>query len=132
MGGNIYKKLHYAIYKKPSARSFILKNILLLIVAWILADILTPSIWNNNVGLFHTMFELLCVFISLSIFIVLWYTYDNSSYENRIIGFAFLSVAIFNCFHILYFTPLNFNPKGYDDLFVRFGVVSRLTESIGV
>lgn len=130
MGGNIYKKLHYAIYKKPSARSFILKNILLLIVAWILADILTPSIWNNNVGLFHTMFELLCVFISLSIFIILWYTYDNSSYENRIIGFAFLSVAIFNCFHILYFTPLNFNPKGYDDLFVRFGVVSRLTEAV--
>ncbi|HEY9062574.1 MAG TPA: MASE3 domain-containing protein [Pseudobacteroides sp.] len=130
MGLDRYKKLHYEIYKKPSAWSFILKNILLLLVAWILADILTPGIWSSNIGLFHTIFELLCVFISLSIFIILWYTYDNSSYENRIIGFAFLSVAIFNCFHILYFIPLNFTPNGYDDLFVRFGVASRLTEAI--
>jgi PAS domain S-box-containing protein len=130
VGLNNYIKIHYRLVKKSSTRSFIIKNILILIAAWLLADILTPDIWEANIGLLHTVFELLCIFISLSIFVIIWYTYDNCSLENRIVGFAFLSVALFSCFHTLYFTPLKFCPNGYDDLFVRFGVTGRLTEAI--
>lgn len=109
---------------------FVIKNVLLLIAAWLAADILTLNIWGANIALFHTVFELLCVFISLSIFIIIWYTYDNNSLNIRLMGFAFLSVAIFISLHALYFTPLGFAPADHADLFTKFGVMGRLIEAI--
>ncbi len=117
-------------YTKLNLFLFLTKNILLFIASLFVADILTPDIWNSNMGLFHTILELLCVFVSLSIFIIIWYTFDTNSSDIRLIGFAFLSVAIFNCLHVFYFTPLGYAPGGYDDLFARFGVISRLVEAV--
>jgi len=109
---------------------FIAKNVLLLIVTWLAANFLTLDIWKDNVSLVHTIFELLCVFISLSIFIIIWYTYDNNSQSIRCVGFAFLSVAIFTALHALFFPSLGFAPVDHKDLFTKFGIIGRLIEAI--
>lgn len=125
------KQKNYFNYNNDKWNTFVFmaKNISILIAAWLAANFLTLDIWKDNISLSHTIFELLCVFISFSIFIILWYTYDNNSLNIRPVGFAFLSVAIFIALHTLYFPSLGFAPAGHEDLFTKFGIIARFIEA---
>lgn len=109
---------------------FLINNVSLLIATWLAANFLMLDIWKHNIGLIHTILELLCVFISLSIFVIIWYTYDNNSKNVRCVGFAFLSVAIFIALHSLFFPSLGFASWEQRDLYGKFGIIARLIEAI--
>jgi len=114
----------------PNTFKILINVFLVLFTTSITTAILTPKIWRENTALIHSILELFCVFISLSIFVVIWYTFENITINNRVIGFSFLSVAAFDVCHIIYYSPLNYAPNDYVDLFARFGVISRLTEAV--
>lgn len=76
------------------------------------------------------MLELTCVFIALSIFMSIWYTYEKNSGKNHILAFGFLSVAFFDILHTFYFLKLNLSSQSYFDLSTRFWVLGRLVEAI--
>lgn len=57
-------------------------------------------------SLFHTIVEMLCVYISFSIFMLVWYTYQRNTQVNHLIGFGFLFVAVFNLMHALLFSGI--------------------------
>ncbi|MCX7841649.1 MAG: ATP-binding protein [Clostridia bacterium] len=76
----------------------------------------------------HSAFEVLCAFITLSTFIIVWFTIDINKSSTKVIGFGFLAVFIFDVLHIYFFPPLN-NNKGYYNLCVIYFLFARMTEA---
>lgn len=110
-------------------KRIIAQYIIILFAAYLLATILSPTLWTSHTNIFHTAFELLCIFVALSSFFTAWYTYDSSSTANRIMGFGFLSVAIFDIFHTMHFSAINLFPPVYYDLHTRYWILGRFTEA---
>ncbi|HEY9060882.1 MAG TPA: MASE3 domain-containing protein [Pseudobacteroides sp.] len=77
----------------------------------------------------HTILEVTCVFIALSSFLIIWLSHDVRKYSLTTLGFGFLSVAVFDIFHVIYYPELKLFPIGYDDLSTRFWVVGRISEA---
>ena len=88
------------------------------------------TIWTNNVNLLHTIVEMVCVFIALSGFFVIWHIYDKVSSVNILVGFGFLMVATFDMLHTCYLPSLGLNNKGVYDLFTWYWISGRITEAI--
>jgi PAS domain S-box-containing protein len=86
--------------------------------------------WIKNLNTYHTVLELICVFIALSIFFLIWYTYRQEFKSNHVLGFGFLSVAIYDSLHIFYHLKLNLTQSSYFDMSTRYWILGRLTEAI--
>jgi PAS domain S-box-containing protein len=108
----------------------IIIRVLLVLSISIGISLLVNQSWVENINIYHTFFEAACVFISLSIFTSIWYTYDKSGDENHILCFGFLVVSIFNMLHTYYYLKLDLASYTYFDLSTRFWIVGRLTEAI--
>ncbi|MDF2531278.1 MAG: hypothetical protein K0Q65_859 [Clostridia bacterium] len=93
---------------------------------------LVQNSWTNNINLYHTVLEMSCIFIALSIFISIWYTWDKSGDNNNILGFGYLIVAIFDALHVYYHLKLDLTAKSYFDLSTRFWILGRLTEAVTI
>jgi len=115
---------------KPLRNLFAL-YIIVLFVCFILAKIFSASgLWAAHTGICHTIFELICIFIAIFIFLVIWHTYERNSPVNHLVGFGFLVVALFDLFHAYYWPGLNFYPSEHYDLTVGYWILGRLTEAI--
>jgi len=101
-----------------------------LLICYILSNIIFHQLWIHRMALVHTILEVVCIFIALGTFIVVWYTYDcNPAYLN-LLGLGFLVVATFDILHVLYFPALDLYPNGYYDLAAKFWIMGRLTEAV--
>lgn len=113
----------------PYCRLFT-QYIFILILSLSCSLLLSATLWNSDLSLTHTLMELLCIFIALSAFLVVWITFKHTAVINRTLGFGFLAVAIFDMFHAYYFPSLNRYPSGYYDLTVRYWIAGRLVEAL--
>jgi PAS domain S-box-containing protein len=105
------------------------KYISILFLSLVFAKIFHNS-WIKYLNVYHTILELTCVFIALSIFISVWFTYNRKEPANHTLGFGFLAVAIFDAFHTFYFLKLNVAAAAYYDLSTRYWILGRLCEAI--
>lgn len=110
-------------------KKIIAQYIIILVAGYLSATILSPTLWARYTTICHTIIGLICIFIALSSFLTVWYTYNSNPPANQIMGFGFLSVAIFDMFHTLYFPGLNLFPPGYYDLTTRYWILSRFAEA---
>ncbi|MFZ5647700.1 MAG: MASE3 domain-containing protein [Bacillota bacterium] len=85
--------------------------------------------WVIYTNVCHSIIELICLFIASSVFIIVWHTYDKNSLANKVIGFGFLAVAIYNVFHIYHFPWFNFYPEGFYDLAFWYWHLGKITEA---
>lgn len=85
----------------------------------------SDELWKVRTTLIHTSIEFLCIFIALLSFIIFWNTRKTASTETLLLGYGFLSVAIFNLLHAVYFPTLGLYPLYYVDIYARFGLLGR-------
>lgn len=86
--------------------------------------------WINYLSVYHSVLEITCIFIALSIFISVWFTYETSIKSNYILGFGFLLVAIFDIFHTYYHFRINLSFDNYFNLSTPYWILGRLTEAL--
>lgn len=103
--------------------------LLILMLSIIFAQIFHNS-WVKHLNLYHTILELICIFIALSLFISVWFTYSRNIPASHALGFGYLAIAIFDAFHTFYFLKLNVTANAYFDLSTRYWILGRLCEAI--
>jgi PAS domain S-box-containing protein len=103
--------------------------VLILMLSIVFAQIFHNS-WVKYLDLYHTILELFCIFIALSIFISVWFTYNRNIPASHTLGFGYLAIAIFDAFHTFYFLKLNVTADAYFDLSTRYWIIGRLSEAI--
>jgi len=114
--------------EKPLA-SIILHYLMVLFMCWAITAILSP-LWALKTNIIHTGVELICIFIALAAFFVVWHTYDRTSPVNHLVGFGFLMVAVFDLCHAYFFPEFNLYPPGFYDLSTRYWILGRLAEAL--
>jgi len=106
-----------------------LHYLVVLLACCVIAAIFFP-LWSLKNGLAHTVVELICIFIALAAFFVVWHTYDRTSPINHLVGFGFLMVAVFDICHVYFFPALKLYPFDYYDLNTRYWVLGRMAEAL--
>lgn len=91
---------------------------------------LLQDAWQNDSIFLHSVLEGACISVAVFTFLTMWQNYERSSYINRIVGFGFLLVGVFDFLHAYYYPPLNHHPLGFDDISSHFWVLGRLTEGV--
>ncbi|HOJ09828.1 MAG TPA: MASE3 domain-containing protein [Clostridiales bacterium] len=123
MGMYIYQS------KNNTMKNILLQSILVITITVVFALFLYNS-FIKYLNIYHTILELARVFIALSSFFSLWFTCSNTAFYNRILGFGYLRVAIFDIFHVFYFLKLNLCSSTYFDLSTKYWLLGRITEAI--
>jgi PAS domain S-box-containing protein len=116
-------------FAKDSIGTLILRFLLTIFVSIGIAIMVQQS-WGNNINLYHTFLETACIFIALSIFTSIWYTYGKGDDINHTLGFGYLIVAIFDALHAYYHLKLDLTAISYFDLSTRFWILGRLAEAV--
>ena len=93
-----------------------------------LAKVLAISLWSNYTILCHTSIELVCIFISFTIFLLIWYTYENNFKINHAICFCFFIVGTFNILHLVFYSQEIM--LGLSDLSVWYCLLGRFLLAI--
>lgn len=120
-------------FRKPlTAFNKLLINFFQAMVIAFTASFLIHNIWIKYLNIYHTILELICVFIALSVFMVVWYNYKRNSVDTCILAFGFLVVAAFDALHTYYFLKLDLTSSSYYDLSTRFWVLGRLAQGITI
>jgi Signal transduction histidine kinase regulating C4-dicarboxylate transport system len=107
----------------------VIKFVVILLGCLIITQLFMPF-WINYYDIFHMAIETICIFIGVLIFIIGWYTYERSEWESSILGFGFLTVAIYDSFHAFFYRPLGISPEYFIDMNVKFRVLGRFTIAI--
>lgn len=117
--------------KKASANLLraLLKEFLSTLVLAMLIGTFMYKYWTRNLNLYHTVLELICVFIALCIFMSIWFIYEKAGKDKYILCFGFLTVAFFDIFHAYYHLKLDLTAIAYFDLSTRFWILARLAEA---
>ncbi|MHB1651545.1 MAG: MASE3 domain-containing protein [Desulfitobacteriaceae bacterium] len=105
-------------------------QVLLVILASLLIAWLVLAKWLAHPGLWHSVTELACTAIALSIFLNFWFLDEENTSLKGILGFGFLIVAIFDLLHVYSFFGTTPYPTGHLDLSERYWILSRLTEAV--
>ncbi|HZK35106.1 MAG TPA: ATP-binding protein [Bacillota bacterium] len=118
-------KRHFSLRISPGVAA-------LLSLAGVYLLTLTPiyGIWTRHTYNMHLIMELACIFTSIGIFVVTWFTYGESAPYVNPICLGFIVVAVLDVFHVYYFTPISMNSGGFGELSHRVGFLARLTEAI--
>lgn len=117
--------------KKPHinfVREALLKFSLVLFAGVVISVIIHDK-FIIHLDVYHTILELICIFIAISVFISVWFTHERSSMSNYVLGFGYLVVASFDILHTFYHLKLNLSAQSYFDLSTRFWMLGRLTEA---
>jgi PAS domain S-box-containing protein len=119
-------------YKQASAKlkNSIFITFLIVLILSLIASFFMHQTWIKYLNVYHTILELVCVFIALAIFFSGWYNYERISLRSRILSFGFLTVAVFDALHAFYHLKLNLASYGYFDLSTRYWILGRFTEVV--
>ncbi|MFL0197061.1 MASE3 domain-containing protein [Clostridium sp. WILCCON 0269] len=85
--------------------------------------------WIESLDIYHTILELICVFIAMAIFVSVWFLYNRNSVSCNVLGLGYLAIGIFDILHTFYFLKLNLVSSSYFDLSTKFWILGRLTEA---
>lgn len=120
-------------YDNKQKSDHLIKNIVIKCCLYIVLDIIVGifihNTWMRNLNLYHTILQMICVFIDLSVFVSIWYNYERNSPNNCILALGFLVVAIFDILHSIYFLKLNLNNDLYSDLSTKCWMAGRIIEA---
>lgn len=89
--------------KKKSVFTLLQETFTIFMLVILGSIIIINPFWISYNRFLHTAMELVCVFISLATFLLVWYTFEKNDQVNHLIGFGFLAVAIFDILHSLVF-----------------------------
>lgn len=124
------------VNSKSSMNSLIIRSLMVKFLTTLslsfFISIFVHNIFIRYLDIYHTVLELVCVFIALSIFISVWHLYNRNPVSCNILGFGFLAVAIFDSLHIFYHLKLNLTQDLYLDFSTKFWILGRATEAIGL
>ncbi|WP_368491199.1 MASE3 domain-containing protein [Clostridium sp. BJN0013] len=112
-----------------SIKSLILRYLGTLVLSFFVA-VFMHNTWVKYLDIYHTILELICVFIALAIFFSVWFLYNRNSVNCSILGFGYLAIGIIDILHTFYFLKLNLTSSSYFDLSTKFWILGRLTEAI--
>lgn len=125
----LLKNLKIHTIEKPVKIKFI-QAIIIIFTSFMLSGIFSSTVWAQYTTICHTILELVCIFISLASFFIVWYSYDRNSSINQIVCFGFLIVAIFDMYHAFYYQGLKLYPEGCFDLTTKYWLLGRLSEAV--
>jgi PAS domain S-box-containing protein len=108
----------------------LIAHFIILFIAAIAVSALVHNKWVQYLEVYHTVLELACIFIAVSIFFCIWYIFEWSTVSNNILGFGYLVVAIFDMLHTFCFLKLDLTAGSYFDLSTRYWILGRLAEAI--
>jgi PAS domain S-box-containing protein len=97
-------------------------------VSVLIALVLAPE-WAKSYAVIHTVLEVFCITIALSSFFVVWCVSEIQQ-TNLVLGFGFLTVAIFDTLHTLLWQGLGLFPDGYYDLSAKYWLAGRFFEAL--
>ncbi|KUO70226.1 MAG: hypothetical protein APF77_18200 [Clostridia bacterium BRH_c25] len=115
---------------RKSTRMIFIKYSLTLIICYIIAYLTAPVLWERNVNLIHTIVELICIYIALSSFLIIWNSYRKTIGIYHLIGFGLLAVAIFDSFHTYCWIASGTLSPGNTDLTTKYWIIGRLVEAL--
>ncbi|MCX7749721.1 MAG: ATP-binding protein [Clostridia bacterium] len=121
---------HFHVEVKAKSLKRTVLEYLILIISSVFVVTLITNIWAKDTGFVHTLVELLCIFIALSTFMIVWHNFEHTNMESRVLGFGFLCVAFFDILHTYNFPQLGFYPKGYYDLSMWYSIYGRISEVV--
>ena len=127
---NMYLNDTFNTVKRKQFFMFALQYLLILVISIVLSVIMPQVLAQKELGFFLSAAEFVCIFIALSSFFVVWYTHSYNTHSNRIIGYGFLSVALFDI-HQTYSHPayeLFSNEKS--SLFLGYWIFGRIMEAL--
>lgn len=113
-----------------SIRPLFFRFLLIFLICHIIAAFVAPGLWANNVYLIHSIMEIVCIFIAVSTFLIIWSSSQNSYDEYHLLGYGFLSVAVFDTFHTYFLFGTNILGQGYLHLSGKYWMMSRLCEAV--
>lgn len=93
--------------KKKSVFTLLQETFTIFMLVILGSIIIINPFWISYNRFLHTAMELVCVFISLATFLLVWYTFEKNDQVNHLIGFGFLAVAIFDIQHSFFFLRAN-------------------------
>lgn len=114
---------------KKTVKNIITKLICSLVIALIFAFLFHDA-WVKYLGIYHTILEIICIFMAASVFMAVWHNYERNQFSTCLLAFGFLSVAIFDALHAFYFLKLNLTASSYFDLSTRYWVFGRVVQSL--
>lgn len=110
---------------KEETNSHLLKEILIIIVSGILATAALYKSWQLYALEFHTISEMICLFMAIAMFFALIYSKKQNPDTNLILGYGFLMVSVFEIFHIFYFYRFD-----CIDLSAKYSMLCSFTEAL--
>lgn len=114
---------------RGNLRRMFISPLILLVIALICSFFL-HDLWSCYNSICHTIVELICIFITLSSFLAVWFTYEKiTDVECIILAFGLLCTSVFDIFHTFFYPELKLNPAGYYDLSARYWIIARLCEA---
>ncbi|NMB97040.1 MAG: hypothetical protein GYA02_10585 [Clostridiaceae bacterium] len=108
----------------------ILFRSLLSVIALVPLLIFISVKFNNYLDLYHTVLELIFIFIALFAFFFIWLNYEKISSCYRMLGYGCLMIALFDLLHTFYFLGIDSPYSIYIDYSIRFWIISRFTQVI--
>lgn len=105
-----------------------LRHVISILPVYLLVSfIIQQTLWSNYLSLTHAVMELLCVFMALMIFVLVWYSYDRIPAFFQFIGFCYLIIAIFLLLHSFYFQSFNTTGNNHS---LEYIMIARLIEAL--
>lgn len=101
--------------------------IFMLPVFLILSFLIKQLAWNNYLLITHTLLELLCVFMTLMMFVLVWYSYEKIPISFQLLGFCYFVIAVFLLLHCIYFQSPTDLDSGYS---LEFIMIARIFEAL--
>ncbi|MBR0598165.1 MASE3 domain-containing protein [Sinanaerobacter chloroacetimidivorans] len=111
-------------------KKFSLRYASILIIGFFIAVIVT--LLPRNFLLAHSILELICIYIEISIFLITWSTYKNIPNILYMVGFGFLAVSVMDFFHGYYSIATPLFQQGYEDLAARYWILARLLAAVSL
>lgn len=88
------------------------------------------TIFNLNYLVIHTILEGFSIFVALGIFVVTWFTFEQTNDNQELfLGVSFLLIAIIDFCHTISFQGMPFFNEAHYDESTKFWVLGRFTEA---
>ncbi|MGE5678169.1 MAG: MASE3 domain-containing protein, partial [Pseudomonadota bacterium] len=115
---------------KRNAINIGVNSIVAVLIALISAFFILAFFWDRHLEITHTTIELVCIYIELTAFSIIWNTYDRNTTVNHIIGFGFLIVGIFDVIHVYFHLFLPPGSMAVAQLAPYYSTAGRVAEAI--
>ncbi len=118
------------VFKNVTVRNFYLFMRLVYAPVLIIAALLLINL-NYGFLLFHSLAELFCVVIGITMFIVAWNTHPHTqNYFLLYLGIGYLWIALLDLFHMLTYNGMPFSIISTSSISIHFWIYTRGFEAI--